>query len=99
MQGDSEKLGSESKASSEDDEPSIRRLRDQIAQQRCRLKRLEDELAEATARHRSDKKTHHETPTSRDPEGNGRWPLSSDEYQRYGRQMILPTIGINGRSA
>jgi adenylyltransferase/sulfurtransferase len=24
------------------------------------------------------------------------WPLSGEEYQRYGRQMIVPDIGIQG---
>ena len=26
-----------------------------------------------------------------------RWPLSSDEYRRYGRQLILPEIGLKGQ--
>ena len=26
-----------------------------------------------------------------------RWPLSKDEYQRYGRQMIMPEIGLHGQ--
>ena len=25
-----------------------------------------------------------------------KWPLTSEEYQRYGRQMIVPKIGIQG---
>lgn len=25
------------------------------------------------------------------------WPLSSDEYTRYGRQMIVPSIGLQGK--
>lgn len=25
-----------------------------------------------------------------------RWPLSREEYQRYGRQMITPEIGLEG---
>ena len=27
---------------------------------------------------------------------NWRWPLTTDEYRRYGRQMILPEIGLQG---
>ncbi len=27
-----------------------------------------------------------------------RWPLSEEEYRRYGRQMITPQIGLEGRS-
>lgn len=25
-----------------------------------------------------------------------RWPLDADEYRRYGRQMIMPEIGLEG---
>jgi adenylyltransferase/sulfurtransferase len=27
---------------------------------------------------------------------NRPWPLQADEYKRYGRQMILPNIGLQG---
>ena len=27
-----------------------------------------------------------------------KWPLSSEEYKRYGRQLIVPDIGIQGSS-
>lgn len=27
----------------------------------------------------------------------GRWPLESEEYKRYGRQMILPEVGLHGQ--
>ncbi len=27
---------------------------------------------------------------------NWRWPLEEDEYRRYGRQMIMPEIGLEG---
>lgn len=26
-----------------------------------------------------------------------RWPLSQEEYSRYGRQMIMPSIGLQGK--
>lgn len=26
----------------------------------------------------------------------GRWPLDTDEYKRYGRQLIIPEIGLKG---
>ena len=32
--------------------------------------------------------------TARPPK---RWPLESDEYKRYGRQLIMPEIGLQGR--
>lgn len=25
-----------------------------------------------------------------------KWPLSAKEYERYGRQLILPSVGIQG---
>lgn len=28
---------------------------------------------------------------------HGRWPLETDEYKRYGRQMILPEVGLHGQ--
>ncbi|PQE12661.1 hypothetical protein CJF30_00002536 [Rutstroemia sp. NJR-2017a BBW] len=31
------------------------------------------------------------------PVTHGRWPLSLEEYKRYGRQMIVPDIGIQGQ--
>lgn len=37
-----------------------------------------------------------------DPENDSsktKWPLSSEEYKRYGRQMIVPNIGIQGNSS
>lgn len=26
-----------------------------------------------------------------------RWPLLQDEYKRYGRQLIMPQVGLQGR--
>lgn len=32
-----------------------------------------------------------------DTNGTGsRWPLEQEEYQRYGRQMIVPQVGLEG---
>lgn len=31
------------------------------------------------------------------PPANSRWPLSGEEYKRYGRQMIMPEIGLHGQ--
>lgn len=31
---------------------------------------------------------------SRKPEG---WPLLNEEYRRYGRQMIVPQLGLQGK--
>lgn len=32
-----------------------------------------------------------------EPVANSRWPLSGEEYKRYGRQMIMPEIGLHGQ--
>ena len=42
------------------------------------------------------------SPAAQQPSGqatstHGRWPLESDEYKRYGRQMILPEVGLHGQ--
>lgn len=40
--------------------------------------------------------THHEQPDGL--EETYPWPLSDDEYKRYGRQMIVPHMGIQGKT-
>lgn len=42
------------------------------------------------------------SPAAQQPPGqskstHGRWPLESEEYKRYGRQMILPEVGLHGQ--
>ena len=38
-----------------------------------------------------------EQPTAgKDEENDWRWPLDAEEYRRYGRQMIMPEIGLEG---
>jgi adenylyltransferase/sulfurtransferase len=31
------------------------------------------------------------------PDGVSRWPLEKSEYKRYGRQLIMPEIGLQGK--
>ncbi|KAK4894510.1 hypothetical protein LTR28_002043, partial [Elasticomyces elasticus] len=31
------------------------------------------------------------------PSSKGRWPLSTEEYRRYGRQLILHEVGLQGQ--
>lgn len=33
---------------------------------------------------------------AKDEKNDPRWPLGADEYRRYGRQMIMPEIGLEG---
>ena len=37
--------------------------------------------------------------TAKHGENDSRWPLDADEYRRYGRQMIMPEIGLEGFSS
>jgi len=34
----------------------------------------------------------------RETNPNWKWPLSSNDYKRYGRQLIMPEIGLTGMS-
>ena len=34
---------------------------------------------------------------SNDTADAGRWPLEANEYKRYGRQLIMPEIGLQGQ--
>ena len=36
-------------------------------------------------------------PTAHTGTNRTRWPLSPDEYKRYGRQLIMPEIGLHGQ--
>lgn len=37
-----------------------------------------------------------ERPTALKEEDDWSWPLDAEEYKRYGRQMIMPEIGLEG---
>lgn len=67
------------------------RLREQIVVAEAELQALKAQLAHVEA--------DEEEAASR-PQENGhaawKWPLEAGEYERYGRQLILPSVGING---
>ncbi|KAL1868913.1 Urmylation protein [Diaporthe australafricana] len=72
-------------------EKSAQQLRVQIAQAEDELKSLKEQLAQAEAQEQKE---------SVDIKTNGsawKWPLGADEYDRYGRQLILPSVGIQGQ--
>ncbi|KAI0972787.1 adenylyltransferase [Xylaria arbuscula] len=60
----------------------IERLKAQISKTEVELQHLKTQLAELEA-----------SPPSQE----WRWPLREDEYARYGRQLILPSVGIRGQ--
>lgn len=71
-------------------------LRRQILGVEDQLKKLKEQLAEVEAR--NEVQTSLDSLSMQDPVTNGKWPLSSEEYKRYGRQMIVPSIGIKGKT-
>lgn len=66
---------------------SISALRAHIAATEQELLRLKSQLLNL------EKKEKEKNVTS-----PSKWPLSSEEYKRYGRQMIVPSIGLSGTS-
>lgn len=61
-------------------------LRKQIAETEAQLNKLREQLSQVEAL----AKDKHENPVTQ------KWPLSQEEYKRYGRQMIIPSIGLKG---
>jgi len=66
---------------------SVDDLRRRIRKVEAELEDLKEQLAAA------ERETEH---------GNGsqkpwKWPLKADEYERYARQLVLPSIGIRGQ--
>ena len=74
-------------------------LRQQITATEEQLQKLKEQLASVVAQNEA---PGIETPLNdlsvQHPVTPGKWPLSSEEYKRYGRQMIVPNIGIQGKS-
>jgi adenylyltransferase/sulfurtransferase len=68
-------------------------LRRQIAVTEEELRRLKEQLAhlEAEKSLQGLDLNEHGGPVT-----TGKWPLEPEDYSRYGRQMIVPNIGIQG---
>jgi len=76
-------------------------LRKQIAATEEELKRLKAQLASVEAYDSTNgvqKSLQGLEIGDAGPVTQGKWPLSAEEYKRYGRQMIVPSIGIQGIS-
>ncbi|TVY22149.1 Adenylyltransferase and sulfurtransferase [Lachnellula hyalina] len=65
-------------------------LRAQIVATEQELSKLKEQLAKIEEKETSVNEIPVEPVTSK-------WPLSQEEYTRYGRQMIVPSIGIQGQ--
>lgn len=77
---------------SENDEAQA--LRQLILATELRLENLKEELAEVETR--GPRHGRGERPDELESLKDSKWPLTAEEYLRYGRQMIVPSIGIQG---
>lgn len=69
-------------------------LRQQISAAEKELESLKDQLAKIEEKAQTDELTEgFQTSKGSD---SSKWPLTPEEYLRYGRQMIVPSIGIQG---
>lgn len=72
-------------------------LRELISETEAQLQRLKDQLAQVEAENPVDWVN---GSTVSDEAGNvtsqEKWPLTAEEYKRYGRQLIVPSVGIQG---
>lgn len=78
---------------------SARALREQILATEAQLQELKENLAQVEASSAAQNHNHNNLPTEESvvtPQNDRKWPLSEEEYKRYGRQMIVPSVGIEG---
>jgi adenylyltransferase/sulfurtransferase len=71
-------------------------LRSEIAATEARLAKLKRELQEAEESARVSRSTNNAQPATSGPRPERKWPLLKEEYRRYGRQMIVPQVGLQG---
>lgn len=70
-------------------------LRAQIASTEAQLAGLKRDLANAEKTASATSEAAGKTNGNINGTGS-RWPLLQEEYQRYGRQMIVPQVGLEG---
>jgi hypothetical protein len=78
---------------------SAEALRKQIEVTEAELARLKAQLAQVEATKDLEKLSIEKEPDLVTQDGERRWPLLLEEYKRYGRQMIVPSVGIQGISS
>jgi adenylyltransferase and sulfurtransferase len=66
-------------------------LKQRIIETERQLQKLKDQLASVEAEREEGQNDINASPVTSE-----KWPLGSEEYKRYGRQMIVPNIGIQG---
>ncbi|KAI0430597.1 adenylyltransferase [Xylaria sp. FL1042] len=74
----------------------IEQLKAQISKTEVELLQLKTQLAELEATS-PPSKTPPVEGESTEPSQEWKWPLKEEEYARYGRQLILPSVGIKGQ--
>ncbi|KAJ0420945.1 hypothetical protein BJY00DRAFT_312613 [Aspergillus carlsbadensis] len=72
-------------------------LRSEIAATEAQLAKLKRELQEAEESARVSSSTNNAQPTTSGSRPERIWPLLEEEYRRYGRQMIVPQVGLQGQ--
>ncbi|GAO13201.1 hypothetical protein UVI_02025510 [Ustilaginoidea virens] len=77
---------------------NIDRLREEIAQREAELAGLKSRLAaaEQSRQQQQQQQQQHHHHHHRQHVEPWKWPLEALEYQRYGRQMIVPKFGLEG---
>lgn len=77
---------------------SAQQLREQISKAEEELRSLREQLAQTEAHEKAqDQDQEAETGVASANGSAWKWPLQADEYDRYGRQLILPNVGIQGQ--
>lgn len=78
---------------------SAQQLREQISKAEENLRNLREQLAQAEAYEEAqDQDQEAETDAASTNGSVWKWPLKAEEYDRYGRQLILPNVGIQGQT-
>ena len=77
----------------------IAALEAQLSDLRAQLLDIESEdsaLSPALSLQNKKTCTEASSPRGSEEEDIGKWPLDVDEYKRYGRQLIMPEVGLVG---
>lgn len=77
---------------------SAQQLREQISKAEEELRSLREQLAQTEAHEKAQDQDQVETSATSANVSAWKWPLQADEYDRYGRQLILPNVGIQGQT-
>lgn len=74
----------------------IENLEAQLAHLRTKLAEAESSVTAESEAVSCNAEAVPDSPDATKQGGSWGWPLDKDEYTRYGRQMIMPEIGLEG---